>query len=190
MSGEPSRRSRTAADIQHQAEHTRPQKGPSVLNYLVVLFLVAFLLLLMAYFQQQRQNTQATDDAMKQSTSALQSIQNLLAENDELRDRVEELENQLSAKNQELSEANRATQQEQLQTQAAEDQVYALNCLNKLRYLYNNNRGAAKSYLADLGSESNRIRNLLGEVSATLSTEDADLYNPQEAWDQLVGWLS
>ena len=65
----------------------------------------------------------------------------------------------------------------------------ALNCLNKLRYLYNNNRSAAKSYLAELGSDADRIRNLLGEVSANLSAEEADIYNPQEAWDQLVGWL-
>ena len=190
MSREAARRDRNVGDLQHQAEHTRPRKGPSVLNYLVILFMVAFLLLLVAYFQQQRQNTQATDDAMKQSTSALQSIQNLLAENDELRDKVEDLEDRLTVKDEELTQANRATQQEQLKTQAAEDQVYALNCLNKLRYLYNNNRTAAKNYLADLGSEADRIHNLLGEASTSLSTEDLELYDPQAAWDQLVGWLS
>ena len=188
MSTEPNRRGHSG-NLQHQAEHTRPRKGPSVMNYLVVLFMVAFLLLLIAYFQQQRINAEATDDAMKQSTSALQSIQNLLAENEELRDRVEELEKQLSDKDEALAEANRATQKEQLETQAVRDRVEALNCLNKLRYLYNNNRAAARSYLKELGSEADRIRNLLGEVSAALSAEEADLYNPQEAWDQLVGWL-
>ena len=187
MSREPGRR--TAGNLQHQAEHTRPRKGPSVLNYLVVLFMVAFLLLLMAYFQQQRQSTQATDDAMKQSTSALQSIQNLLSDNDKLRGEVEDLEDKLSAKEEELSQANRATQQEQLRTQDAQDQVYALNCLNKLRYLYNNNRPAARNYLKELGSEADRIRNLLGEASADLSAEDLELYDPQASWDQIVKWL-
>ena len=189
MSGEPSRRGHSG-DLQHQAEHTRPRKGPSVLNYLVVLFMVAFLLLLIAYFQQQRINAEATDDAMKQSTSALQSIQNLLADNDKLRAQVEDLEDQLSAKNQEVADANRATQQEQLQTQAVQDQVYALNCLNKLRYLYNNNRSAARSYLKELGSEADRIGRLLGEVSATLDSDDLAIYDPKASWDQLVGWLS
>ena len=189
MSGEPTRRNRSG-DLQHQAEHTRPRKGPAVLNYLVVLFMVAFLLLFIAYFQQERQNSQATDDAMKQSTSALQSIQNLLTENEELRGKVEDLENRLSEKEEELTQANRATQQEQLRTQAVKDQVDALNCLNKLRYLYNNNRAAAKTYLKELGSDADRVRTLLGEVSSSLSDADAALYDPQEAWDQLVGWLS
>lgn len=189
MSREPVRRGHSG-DLQHQAEHTRPRKGPSVLNYLVVLFMVAFLLLLIAYFQQQRQSAEATDDAMKQSTSALQSIQNLLAENDKLRSQVEDLEDQLSAKDEELTQATRATQQEQLQTQAAQDQVYALNCLNKLRYLYNNNRAAAKSYLAELGSEAGRVGDLLEEVSASLSSEDLAVYDPKSSWDQLVAWLS
>ena len=188
MSREPSRRGHSG-NLQHQAEHTRPPKVPSVLNYLVVLFMVAFLLLLMAYFQQQRQSAQATDDAMKQSTSALQSIQNLLAENEALRAQVEDLENQLADKDDELAQAIRSVQQEQLSTQAIQEQVNALNCLNKLRYLYNNNRSAAKSYLAELGSEADRIRNLLGEVSAALDPEDLAIYDPKASWDQLVGWL-
>ena len=189
MSREPTRRGHSG-NLQHQAEHTRPRKAPSVLNYLVVLFMVAFLLLFIAYFQQQRQSTQATDDAMKQSTSALQSIQNLLAENERLRGQVEELENQLAGKDEELAQANQSTQRQQLQTQAIQDQVNALNCLNKLRYLYNNNRSAARSYLKDLGSEADRIRGLLGDVSAALSAEDLELYDPQASWDQLVKWLS
>ena len=188
MSRESGRRGPAAGDLQHQAEHTRPRKAPSVLNYLAVLFMVAFLLLFVAYFQQQRQNTQATDDAMKQSASALQSIQNLLNENEELRDRVEELEDQLTAKEEELAEAARATQRQQLVTQEAQDQLYAMGCLNKLRHLYNNDRASARRYLAELGSEADRIRNLLGEVSAASDPEDMAIYDPQSAWDQLVKW--
>ena len=190
MNGEPRRRGHTPGDIQHQAEHTRPRKSPSILNYLAILFMVAFLLLFIAYFQQQRQSAQATDDAMKQSASALQSIQNLLAENDELRGQVEELENRLAGKDEALTEANRATQQEQLKTQAAEDRVYALNCLNKLRYLYNNNRAAARNYLKELGSEADRIGNLLAEVTAGMEAEELAIYDPKASWDQLIGWLS
>ena len=51
---EPKRRS--SASLQHQAEHTRARRRISVMGYLLILFVVAFLLLLLAYFQQQRIN--------------------------------------------------------------------------------------------------------------------------------------
>ena len=188
MSREPGRR-RSAGDLQHQAEHTRTAPRSPIVGYLAVMFAVAFLLLLIAYFQQQRLNAEATN-VWKESVSAVGTIQAMLEENEELRDKAEALEDLLSAKEEELAEANRATQREQLLTQAAEDRVYALNCLNKLRYLYNNNRPAARSYLAELGSEADRIGNLLAEVSATLDAGDLAVYDPKASWDQLVGWLS
>lgn len=80
--------------IQHQAEHTRSPRRSPVLGYLLILFAAAFLLLLLAYFQQQRANqaNSETIDALKQSASAVQSIQNLIDENAQLREQVEELE--------------------------------------------------------------------------------------------------
>ncbi len=85
---------RDSGGIQHQAEHTRSRRrSPPVMGYLLILFAAAFLLLLLAYFQQQRVNSETTD-ALKQSASAVQSIQNLIDENSELRERVEELERQ------------------------------------------------------------------------------------------------
>lgn len=86
---------RESGNLQHQAEHTRARRRPPVLTYLVVLFAVAFLLLLIAYFQQQRSNAEATD-ALKQSVSAVQSIQLLMEENESLKTQVKELEGQLS----------------------------------------------------------------------------------------------
>ena len=188
MSRESARRGHSG-DLQHQAEHTRPSSRSPLVGYLAVMFAVAFLLLLIAYFQQQRLNAEATD-VWKESVSAVGTIQAMLEENEQLRGKVETLEDQLSAKEEELAAASRATQQEQLRTQAAEDRVYALSCLNKLRYLYNNNRAAAKSYLAELGSEADRIGNLLEEVSAALAPEDLAVYDPHASWNQLVGWLS
>lgn len=103
MSERGSRRQQERANLQHQAEHTRPRR-PALAGYLVVLFAVAFLLLLMAYFQQQRQSSQAANDALKQSTSAVQSIQTLMdeskalrEENEALKEQVKELEQNLSA---------------------------------------------------------------------------------------------
>ena len=74
---EPKRRS--SASLQHQAEHTRTRRRISVMGYLLVLFAAAFLLLLLAYFQQQRINAD-TSNALQQSVSAVQSIQNLMTD--------------------------------------------------------------------------------------------------------------
>lgn len=83
-------------NIQHQAEHTRSRRQSPILGYLLILFAAAFLLLLLAYFQQQRvaQASSETIDVLKQSASAVESIQNLIDENAELRERVEALEKQ------------------------------------------------------------------------------------------------
>ena len=78
-----------SGDLQHQAEHSRFRRPP-VLSYLVILFAVAFLLLLLAYFQQQRASDQ-TSDALKQSVSAVGAIENMMSENEALRQEVEAL---------------------------------------------------------------------------------------------------
>ena len=96
-----------SGNIQHQAEHTRSRRQSPVMGYLVILFAAAFLLLLLAYFQQQRANSETTD-ALKQSASAVQSIQNLIDENAELREKVEALEAQaaeLEERSQELEDS-------------------------------------------------------------------------------------
>lgn len=82
-------------NLQHQAEHTRVNRRINVMGYLAILFVVAFLLLGFAYLQQQRIN-QETTDALKQSSSAFQSIQDLMAENETLRQQVEALEGQVA----------------------------------------------------------------------------------------------
>lgn len=78
-----------SGDLQHQAEHSRSRRPP-VLSYLVILFAVAFLLLLLAYFQQQRMSSE-TNDALKQSVSAVGTIENMMADNESLRQEVETL---------------------------------------------------------------------------------------------------
>ncbi len=84
-----------SGSIQHQAEHTRSRRQSPIMGYLLILFAAAFLLLLLAYFQQQRANSETTD-ALKQSASAVQSIQNLIDDNAELRSKVEKLEAQVA----------------------------------------------------------------------------------------------
>lgn len=103
---EDSRRQQDRASLQHQAEHTRPRRRSAALGgYLVVLFAAAFLLLLMAYFQQQRLNDQAASDALKQSASAVDSIQQLLDQNKTLNEENEVLKEQVDQLTDQLQEA-------------------------------------------------------------------------------------
>ena len=98
----------------------RRQRKMPLMGYLVILFAVAFFLLFMAYCQQQRQNAEATNDALKQSVSAVDTIQTMMADNQALRDQVSELEDQLKAlqndydalKGQAQADAAARTQQE------------------------------------------------------------------------------
>lgn len=86
--------------LQHAAEHEQPGKRMTVMGYLVILFAAAFLLLLLSYFMQQRTNAE-TIEGLKQSVSAVQSIDRmkeekeaLALERDALAEQVEALESQ------------------------------------------------------------------------------------------------
>ena len=105
-------------NLQHQAEHTSPGRRVNVISYLVILFLVAFLLLGFAYLQQQRINEETTD-ALKQSNSAVQSIQNLMDENEALRQQVGELEDK-------VTELDAARRQQNLSLEQLLDEAAAM----------------------------------------------------------------
>ena len=78
--------------LQHEAEHAKPGKKNAVLLYLVILFAAAFLLLLLSYFMQQRTNQERYDDLQQTSNSAVQTLDNMLQENEDLKNQVSELE--------------------------------------------------------------------------------------------------
>lgn len=94
--------------VQASTPPQQPDKAPSsnkerphLLSYLVILFSVAFLLLLLSYFMQQRRSDQQVIDGLQQNMSAMQTTQNviernkaLLDENQALRQRNDELKEQ------------------------------------------------------------------------------------------------
>lgn len=106
----------------------RKRHHMSVIGYLAILFAVAFLLLLLAYFQQQRANSEATN-ALKQSVSTMGSIENLIEDNEQLRDQVADLQDQVL----QLKEKNtQATAQIAGQEQA----LQAMDWLREIQSLY------------------------------------------------------
>ena len=94
--------------LQHEAEHAKPGKKNAVLLYLVILFAAAFLLLLLSYFMQQRTNQERYDDLEQTSNSAVQTLDNMLQENEDLKARTQELEEENQTLQDELDTANQS----------------------------------------------------------------------------------
>ncbi len=175
-------------NLQHQAEHTRYRRQTPLTGYLVILFAVAFLLLFVAYCQQQRQSTESATNALRESNSAVDSIQALIEDNDELQAEVDELTEQVA---QAQADAQAAGEQAQAQTEQQRYLTKALMDLNQLRALYNQARYSdAAQLLADLGETGQAdTRQALEQAAQTLTPEQRETYDPVKAWDQLVGWL-
>lgn len=75
-----------------ETEKPRPTyKNTGLGRYLVVLFAAAFLLLLLAYFMQQRTN-QETLGSLKESITSIESLDDLIKENQKLHDEINLLE--------------------------------------------------------------------------------------------------
>lgn len=87
---------------------------PNVMGYLVILFTVAFLLMFLSYFMQRRTD-QETIDSLKVSVSSMQSVQDMIADNLELRsenDELDALTTSLTTENTSLqAEVNHQSQQ-------------------------------------------------------------------------------
>ena len=177
--------------LQHAAEHERPRRRGSVLIYLVILFAAAFLLLLMSFLMQQRANQEAIDNLQQTSESAVQSLENLLQENEALQEQNGALQTQLDELQGQLDGAAQAGQEE---LDALQAQVDALTYLNQIRALYNDHRNAdardvaaaAEAALADRGG----MEGVLGEISAALTDQERENYDPLEAYRSLSEWLN
>lgn len=66
----------------------RKANRPALFAYMVALFSVAFLLLLMSYFMQQRRSDQQVIEGLQQNASALQITQSVQAQNEDLRSQL------------------------------------------------------------------------------------------------------
>ncbi len=82
------------AELQYQSEHTSARKTPTVLPYLAILVAAAFLLLVMAYFMQQR--TAESVEGLNQSVNAIHSFDQLVEDNRSLRQQVDQLQKELT----------------------------------------------------------------------------------------------
>lgn len=81
-------------NLQHKADRARTGTKRSVFTYMIILFLAAFIMLLLAYMMQQRSSVDAID-GLKDSVSAIQTAQEVYEENSLLREQISQLEEQI-----------------------------------------------------------------------------------------------
>ena len=179
-------------NLQHDAEHERPSKrNSSVVLYLMILFAAAFLLLLMSFLMQNRSNREAMSHLEETSNSAMESLENRLRENEELKAQVAQLEEENDKLTQQVQQADDQARQEQEELTAV---LQALGDLNTLRGLYNQGRYSdARDFLAGLDTEADGsyVTETWLERYRTdyADPEDLEIYDPLEAWRDLVSWL-
>ena len=177
--------------LQHAAEHASPGRRSPVLLYLVILFAIAFLLMLMAYFMQQRTNEQTQSDLNEQTQSyqsAVATLDSILAENEELKEQVEALQkaqDESSDQNQQLTETQDALTQ-------SEAQLDAVTKLNQIRGLYNSGEySQCRTLLAQWEAEApGQVLAGLTQYRATLTPQELAAYDPVAAWQNLNEWIN
>ncbi|WP_294521496.1 hypothetical protein [uncultured Pseudoflavonifractor sp.] len=157
--------------LQHEAEHAKPHKKVSVMGYLTILFAAAFLLLLLSYFMQQRANEQAISGLQATSSNAFDSINNLIAEKDELAQQVEDLEGQVAGLQEELDTAQSQLSDAQADAETAQTaQADAQKALEAMDWFWRIQRQFSRGYYTDAA-------NIMAEFEASGLPQ----YLPQEA---------
>lgn len=102
--------------LKRQQRHSRR----SVFQYLAILFAAAFLLLLLTYVMQQRveRAQDQIDDLQESSNSALQTLENIIAQRDQLKEENEALDEELQQAWQDIQQAQAQAEEQERALQA------------------------------------------------------------------------
>ena len=143
------------------------KNNPHIVSYMIILFLAAFLLLVVSYFMQQRRTDQEVISGLQNSgLSATQTIHNVLERNQQLLDDNRALQDQL--------DAEREAAQEQEDTLLAMDWLWRIQ-----REYYRGYYSAARSLMRSF-----EATGLLDKLPAQ-SLVDADYRTPREQYDAI-----
>lgn len=173
-SGPPQRRS-------SRSQQKRRQR--SVFQYITILFAAAFVLLLFTFIMERRQNellqqeNQEQIDNLQQSVTAVQSLDNLYKENEALRDRVDELEQQLQTAAQDL-QSEKTTLLQQLE--GKEKALQAMDWFWQIDEAYVKGRySLCRSLIQNLQSAG------LVEYLPKESTTNNDRFSPYDRYQEI-----
>ena len=167
--------------LQHDAEHEKPRnKQQSVLIYLVILFAAAFLLMALSYFMQRRASD-ATIEGLRESVSAMQSVEDIQAENESLKQQVTDLQTQLSQAERELEDLQ--SQREHL-TMQQEQLIRTMDLFWQIDEAYVRGRySLCRTLIQQM--EDSTAGSSLREYLPTESTTDTDRYSPADRYQEI-----
>lgn len=184
MSQEPERQpDQEPEHLQHAAEHEKPGKSNHVMNYLVILFAAAFLLMLLSYFMQQRTNQEAME-GLKQSVSTMSSWTEVVAQNEALEEQVADLERQLADAQAALTETQQQAGDLQGKLADSRETIYAMDKLLELQQLYDAKQYKAARALLETFDGSYLPEEPLGNA------EDGELLSPAQRYANVKEALS
>ena len=159
----------------------------SVFQYITILFAAAFVLLLFTFIMERRQNellqqeNQEQIDNLQQSVTAVQSLDNLYKENEALRDRVDELEQQLQTAAQDL-QSEKTTLLQQLE--GKEKALQAMDWFWQIDEAYVKGRySLCRSLIQNLQSAG------LVEYLPKESTTENDRFSPYDRYQEIYDKL-
>ena len=176
-------------------EHSRKHRQKSVFQYITILFAAAFVLLLYTFMMERRQNgilQQQSNDKLnqlqQQSISAVQSLDNLYKENEELKQSVDYLQEQVAQLEQEklkldqdLAAAQDTNQWQQRSAEAMDwfwqvDEAYVRGKYSLCRTLMR--------HLEDTG-DGDPLKNYLPQESATKNGRFSPYHRYEEIYNAL-----
>lgn len=162
----------------------------SVVFYIGILFAAAFLLLAMSFAMERRQNAEDMDDlnqsltGLKDSVSAMQSVQNLYEENTALLERVAELEEDLARAEEQRNYLADKVESQEAEKDVLQKSVQALDWFWQINEAYVRGRyTTARNLIAQL-EESGLVENL-PRVSITENGRFSPYDRYQEIYDAL-----
>lgn len=153
----------------------------SVFRYIAVMFGAAFVLLLFTFLMERRQSQQQIDN-LKQSASAVQTLQGLMEENEQLKTELSEAEGQLSALRERYSRLETEHSSAQTKLSQAERAIQAMDWFWQIDEAYVRGRYTlCRSLISAL--EDAQLAEELPRVSIT----ENDRFSPYDRYQEIRG---
>ena len=169
-------------------EHSHKHRQKSVFQYITILFAAAFVLLLYTFMMERRQNdilqqqsNNKLNQLQQQSISAVQSLDNLYKENEELKQSVDYLQEQVAQLEQDLAASQDTVEWQQRSAQALDwfwqvDEAYVRGKYSLCRTLMR--------HLEDTG-DGDPLKNYLPQESATKNGRFSPYHRYEEIYNAL-----
>ena len=178
---------RENSNPQRRSRSQQKRRQRSVFQYITILFAAAFVLLLFTFVMERRQNqllqqeNQEQIDNLQQSVTAVQSLDNLYKENGALRDKVDQLEQQLQTSAQDL-QSEKTTLLQQLE--GKEKALQAMDWFWQIDEAYAKGRySLCRSLIQDLQSAG------LEQYLPKESTTNNDRFSPYDRYQEIYDRL-